>query len=335
MTTNTKGSVAIVGAGFMGTAIATLCAAHGYRVALNDTNEKMLQGFRERAMPIARQLAGSSRNPEEILSRVEPEASLERSVRDAFLVHEIIHEDLEAKRALFRRLAVLCAGDVMLATNTSSFLISEICGDIEGRERIIGIHYVSPPHVIQAVEIITASFTDPALVPRARAFCDSIDHVGIACRERPGFLINKIQYALKAEVQRIVEEGVASVEDIDAAVRLSIGPRLALWGPMMQEDLSTTKKTVLSVTEYIHKSTGEAHFASLPVLRMLVETGQNGAVAGAGWYKWEGDYGQLVRERDRQLADLLDWLRKNERLEALGAKGENARLRDRNRQSAL
>lgn len=328
MVTSTKGTIAIVGAGFMGTAIAALCAARGYRVVLNDTNDKMLQGFRERAGPIARQLAGASRTADEILSLVELEPSLERSIRDAVLVHEIIHEDLEAKRALFRRLVEMCAVDVMLATNTSSFLISEICEDIEGRERIIGIHYVSPPHLIRAVEIITASFTDPALVVRAKEFVESVDHIGIVCRERPGFLINKIQYALKAEVQRIVEEGVASVEDIDAAVRLSIGPRLALWGPMMQEDLSTSKKTVLAVTEYIHKATGEEHYASLPVLRMLAETGQTGAIAGAGWYKWEGDYGRLVQERDRQLGDLLAWLRKNERLEALGARGENEQLLD-------
>src|SRR5688572_20495784 len=110
----------------MGAAIATLCAAHGYRVALNDTNEKMLQGFRERAMAIARQLTGPSRTADEILSRVTLEPSLERSISGAFLVHEIIHEDLEAKRALFRRLVALCDADVMLATNTSSFLISEI-----------------------------------------------------------------------------------------------------------------------------------------------------------------------------------------------------------------
>ena len=334
MVTSTKGTVAIVGAGFMGTAIATLCAAHGYRVVLNDTNDKMLQGFRERANPIARQLAGSARTADEILSLVDLEPSLERSVRDAVLVHEIIHEDLDAKRDLFRRLVAMCADDVMLATNTSSFLISEICGSMEGRERIIGIHYVSPPHLIRAVEIITASFTDPAFIGRAKHFVESIDHIGIVCRERPGFLINKIQYALKAEVQRIVEEGIASVEDIDAAVRLSIGPRLALWGPMMQEDLSTSKKTVLAVTEYIHRTTGEAHYASRPVLKKLTESGHNGAIAGAGWYKWEGDYGRLVQERDRQLGELLDWLRKNERLDALGAKGENEQLHDRNPRSA-
>jgi len=196
---NTKGTITIVGAGNMGAAIATLCAAHGYRVVLNDQNDKMLASFAERAAPIARHMAGTERSPDEILSLVECNSSLEASTRDAFLVQEVIHEDLEAKRALFRRLDVLCAPEVMLATNTSSYLLSEICLDLAGRERVIGIHYVSPAHLIRAVEVITADFTGKALIERSRAFVGSIDHVAIVCKERPGFLINKIQYALKAE----------------------------------------------------------------------------------------------------------------------------------------
>jgi len=323
---STQGTVTIVGAGLMGTAIAALCAAHGYRVVLNDQNRQLLDSFAERAATIAALLAGSDGNPGEILGRVECTPSLENAVRDAFLVHEVIHEDLEAKRALFRQLDALCPPEVMLGTNTSSYLLSEICADIAGRERVIGIHYVSPPHLIRAVEIITAAFTGPALIERARAFVATIDHVGIVCKERPGFLINKIQYALKAECQRIVEEGVASVEDVDAAVRLALGPRLALWGPMMQEDLNASKKTVLAVTDYIHRATGEAHYASTKVLRRLAESGQTGAAAGAGWYGWGGNYEALVQERDRQLGELIAWLRVHERIEILGAKGENERL---------
>jgi len=324
---NTKGTITIVGAGNMGAAIATLCAAHGYRVVLNDQNDKMLASFAERAAPIARHMAGTERSPDEILSLVECNSSLEASTRDAFLVQEVIHEDLEAKRALFRRLDVLCAPEVMLATNTSSYLLSEICLDLAGRERVIGIHYVSPAHLIRAVEVITADFTGKALIERSRAFVGSIDHVAIVCKERPGFLINKIQYALKAECQRIVEAGIASVEDIDAAVRLAIGPRLALWGPMMQEDLNASKKTVLAVTDYIHQATGEAHYASTQVLRDLAARGQTGASAGAGWYRWDADHETSVRERDRQLGELIDWLRAHERLAALGAKGENDQIR--------
>lgn len=324
-----KGRIAIVGAGLMGTAIATLCAAQGYTVALHDQNKNGLDSYRERAKPIAGFLAATPEQRDEMLDRVELHPSLDASLRGASLVHEIIHEDLDAKRALFRTLDALCPEDVMLATNTSSYLLSEIGADLAGRRRIVGIHYVAPPHLIRAVEIISADFTDLAIVTRARQFLDSIDRVGIVCRECPGFLINRIQYALKAEVQKIVEENVASVEDIDAVVRLSIGPRLALWGPMMQEDLSTSKKTVLAVTEYLHSATGNPHFASTSVLRRLAETGQTGAAAGAGWYRWETSNDHLVRERDRQLGELLDWLKAHDRVAALGAKGPNEQVQAR------
>lgn len=120
---------------------------------------------------------------------------------------------------------------------------------------------------------------------------------------------------------------MSTVGDIDTAVRLSIGPRLALWGPMMQEDLPTSKKTVLAVTEYIHNATGSPHFAASPVLKKLADSGQIGASAGAGWYCWDTNHEHRVRERDRQLSSLLAWLKSNDRIEALGATGENTLVR--------
>ncbi len=323
----TKGTITVVGAGLMGTAIATLGAAHGYKVMLHDKSEGLLESFPSRAAPIAQYLAGPSRTAEEILALVECSASLEHSVQGSSLVQEAIHEDLDAKRALFEQLDEMCAPDVMLSTNTSSFLLSEICGHLSGRERIIGIHYVAPAHLIRAIEIITASFTSQALIERAKDFINSIDHVGIVCRERPGFIINRLQYALKAEAQRMMESGVAA-EDIDAAFRLAIGPRIALWGPMMQEDLSASKKTVLAVTDYLHKTTGEAHFKRTALLEKLVDRGHLGAMAGAGWYQWDIEPGKLVAERDRQLGELLDWLRTHDSIGALGVKGENEQVHD-------
>jgi 3-hydroxybutyryl-CoA dehydrogenase len=304
----------------MGTAVAVLCAARGYQVVLTDVEASVLQSFPHRAIPVARAITTSA---EAVIETVRCDPVLETSVEGATLVHEVIHEDLEAKRTLFRRLDKLCGPEVMLATNTSSFMLSEMVSDLQGRDRVVGIHYVAPAHLIRAVEIITADFTRPELVARARAFVDSIDHVGVVCRERPGFLVNRIQYAMKAEIQRILESGIASVEDIDAAVRLAIGPRLALWGPLMQEDLAASKKTVVSVGDYLHQSTGEPHFAPTATLRRLVENGHTGAAAGRGWYRWGENYAALVGERDRQLAALLSWLRQNDRLAELGATGEN------------
>lgn len=316
----------IIGAGLMGTAIAALCAAHDYDVVLHDQNQAALDSFADRAGPIAAVLAGSGRRAEAILGRITGESNLERSVQGAFMVHEVIHEDLDAKISLFRHLDAICPADVVLATNTSSFLLSEICAGLPGRERVIGIHYVAPAHLVRAVEIITADFTSNAQIHRARNFVATIDHVGIVCRESPGFLINRLQYALKAEAQRMVEQRVASVEDIDAAVRLAIGPRLALWGPMLQEDMSARKTTVLAVTEYLHGSLDAGHFAATNMLRSMVERGHDGAMAGAGWYRWDCDRSAMVAERDRQLAQLLAWLRDHGNLAALGALGENAEL---------
>jgi 3-hydroxybutyryl-CoA dehydrogenase len=320
---NNTRSVTIIGAGGMGTAIATLCAAHGYRVALTDANADLLKRYPERAEPIAKYLAGTARTAKDILANVESFHSLEASLEGSFLVHEVIHEDLEAKRTLFRQLDGLCGPDVMLATNTSSFLLSEICESLPSRNRVVGIHYVAPAHLIRAVEVLTASFTDDKVVAQAKAFVNSIDHVGIVCRETPGFIINRIQYALKAEVMKILEQGIASVEDIDAAVRLALGPRLALWGPLMQEDMSASKNTVVSVSDYIYNATGNAHFKPPEVLKKLARAGNIGAMSGAGWYKWEIDPVKLTAERDRQLGELLEWLRVHDRREALGAKGEN------------
>src|SRR5690349_7010531 len=118
---DTKETIAIVGAGFMGSTIATLCAAHGHRVALHDTNAGTLESFAKRAIPIARYLAGATRRPEDILSRIESHSSLEQCVGGASFVHEVIQEDLEAKRRLFQTLDRVCPDSVMLATNTSSY----------------------------------------------------------------------------------------------------------------------------------------------------------------------------------------------------------------------
>ena len=318
---NINDKITVIGAGLMGTSIATLCAAHGYRVVLNDQNPGILATFHTRAASIAHHLASTQRSQTEILNAVSCINSLEKAVEGACLVKEAIHEDLGAKRALFQHLDDICPSNVILSTNSSSFMLSDIGSDVKIRERIIGIHYVSPAHLIRAVEVIIAPFTPDDLIDRAMSFLETIDHVGITCRERPGFLINRIQYALKAEIQRMVDEGFASVDDIDKAVRLAIGPRLALWGPFMQEDLAANKQTVLSVMEYLHDVTKQAHYEITPLLHSMVESGRTGAASGAGWYKWSIEYEQLMKERDIQLGHLLEYLRSHDRLDKLGRRG--------------
>ncbi|WP_425416929.1 3-hydroxyacyl-CoA dehydrogenase family protein [Oricola indica] len=302
------GRICVVGAGFMGCVIATLYARHGYKVVICDTQFAMLDSYAERARPIAASFSDDGAEVEVMLSRVSTEPSLANAVAGAFMVHEAVQEVLETKQAVFEELDRLCPPDVVLATNTSSFLISRIAERVSARERVVGIHYITPGHIIPVIEIIHGNFTPPDLIEWVRAFIRSIDHVGVACPERPGFLINKIQFAMLTEIYRLIDEGLASRDDIDAAVRLSLGPRLALWGPLLTEDLIVSKKTALAVTDSLYEQTGDENYRGRKALRDLVEQGNLGVMTGQGWYKFEGDQNQTIRERDRQLTALLEWL---------------------------
>ena len=317
--------IAVIGAGFMGTVIATLYSRYNYNVALHDSASEMLDLYRERAQPIAQILADREKSVDQILEGVDTETELEDAIAGAFLVHEVIQEELPAKQELFGLLDRKCRHDVIIATNTSSFLLSEIARDVRRRDRLIGIHYVTPAHVIRAVELIYADFTPAPLIEWGRAFLATIDHIGVACKERPGFLINRLQFALLSEVYRLMDEGLASRDDIDTAVRLSLGPRLALWGPLLTEDLVVSKKTSLAVTEYLHEQTGDANFAVRPALRRLVDMGYAGAIVGKGWYDFEAPYTSVVSRRDAQLKDLLTWIRSKDPVANIGIRAGFAR----------
>lgn len=303
------GRICVVGAGFMGCVIATLYSRHGYEVVICDTQPTLLESFAERARPIAKSFSDDASEIDAMISSIRTEPDLNEAVSGAFMVHEAVQEVLEVKQEVFAELDGLCPPEVVLASNTSSFLISDIAAQVAHRERVVGIHYITPGHIIPVIEIIHSSLTPPELIEWSRAFIKSIDHVGVACPERPGFLINKIQFAMLTEIYRLVDEGVASRDDIDAAVRLSLGPRLALWGPLLTEDLIVSKKTALAVTDSLYHQTGDEAYRGRPALRNLVERGDLGLMSGKGWYEFQGNEGETIIERDRQLSALLDWLR--------------------------
>jgi len=301
-------NITVIGAGFMGCVIATIYARHGFDVVLHDAVPGMLSSFAKRAIPIAHSLGTPELSPEDIVGRVRLVDTLEAAVAQAELVHEVIQENLELKQDLFKKLDQLCPPGVVLASNTSSFLLSHLCRDVVRKERVVGIHYITPAHIVQAVEIIVADFTPPELISWARAFVVQIDHVPVVCREKPGFLINRMQFALMAEIHRIVDEGLASAEDVDNAIRLSLGPRWALWGGLACEDLVASKQTAVAMLEYMHAQTGLPQYETTATLRRLVSENKLGAATGQGWFEWSRPNAELVMERDRQLAEMLAWL---------------------------
>jgi 3-hydroxybutyryl-CoA dehydrogenase len=306
--------ITVVGAGFMGTVIAPIYARYGYRVHITDLMPKALETFHERAKPIVASLVNERMDADGILANVKLEPALGAAVKDSFFVQEVIHENLEAKQELFAKLDQICSPEVVLATNTSSFRLSDVCKDVHHRERALGVHYITPAHIIDVVELIKADFTPDSLLEWAHAFLKTIDHIGVVCTEEPGFLINRLQYALLSEAYRIVELGIATREDVDKAMRQSLGPRLALWGPLLTEDLVVSKKTSAPIWDYLYDKTGEEKFRRPPAVTKFVEAGQLGALSGSGWYSFGADYASIVLARDAQLKALLEWLRQNDRL---------------------
>ena len=300
--------ITVIGAGFMGSVIATLYARHGFAVALHDAAPDTLASFPERALAIAHSLSSPNDSREAIVGRVKLVGNLADAVADAQLVHESIQEDLPLKQALFQQLDRLCARDVVLATNTSTFLLSELCRDVLHKDRVIGIHYITPAHIVRAVEVIIADFTPPERIAWARRFVDGIDHVAVVCRESPGFIVNRIQGTMLAEIHRIVDEGLATPADVDTAIRLSLGPRWALWGALACEDLIVSKRTMLAMLEYMLERTGQPQYRATQSLLEQVRQGRLGAITGKGWYDWGNRYPELVMERDRQLAEIFSWL---------------------------
>jgi len=184
---------------------------------------------------------------------------------------------------------------------------------------VIGVHYITPAHIVNLVELITAEFTPKTLVDWGLNFLATIRHIGVVCSEEPGFLVNRLQYALLSEAYRIVEAGIASRDDVDKAMRLSLGPRLALWGPLLTEDLVVSKKTSAPIWDYLYEQTHDEKFRRPAAVTKFVESGTLGAITGEGWYRFDADYATVVLTRDAQLKSLLEWLSQNDRLEVFRA----------------
>ncbi|RLA09252.1 MAG: hypothetical protein DRR06_15585 [Gammaproteobacteria bacterium] len=320
--------ITVVGAGFMGGVIAPVYAQHGYEVVLHDADPEVLASFAARARPIVASLIPAGPQADaaitKLIDSIRLEQDLATAVAGSFLVHEVIPEQLPLKQALFEQLDGLCPADVVLGTNTSSFRLTDICSGVQHRERVVGIHYITPAHIVKAVEVIVTDFTPPELVEWTRQFLASIDHVAIVCKESPGFLVNRLQAAMVAEAHRVVDEGLASPQDIDNMMRLSLAPRWALWGLLATEDLVVNKRTVHASMRYMSDMPNFAHFGGTALLDKMIDAGQEGAISGQGWYRWDDGYDAIVTERDHQMSQLLEWLDQRDAMATIGIKEEGA-----------
>lgn len=304
--------VTIIGVGIMGTALAAEWAAGGRTVTLYGRDEERTAVGRERATAALRALEqGGLLGTDGLvgaLDRINTATDLAAAVAGADFVQESVPEKLELKRELFAELDRLCPPTTILASNTSGLPISRIAEGMAGAARIVGVHYLNPAHLMPPVEVIPGEATAPEVIERIRAALLELGKSPlIVRREVPGFLWNRLQFALAREAFWLVENGVATMEEVDLAMRRGLGRRWAIAGPFASLDLGGID-TMASVAAYLFPELSTA--AETPeFLDRRIAAGQYGAKTAAGFYPWPAD--KLASTLARRDAMLLAALRED------------------------
>ncbi|MGD9975242.1 MAG: 3-hydroxyacyl-CoA dehydrogenase family protein [Desulfatirhabdiaceae bacterium] len=281
-------NVMIVGSGLMGSGIAQVCAQAGVSVILNDVSRPAL----DKALKTIEWSVGKlvekgklSENTDTILSRIVTSCDYE-SGRNVDLAIEAIYENLELKQEIFRKLDQTCDAGTLIASNTSSIPITELAAVTKRPEQVLGIHFFSPVPMMQAVEVIKGVSTSDDTARTGKAFVKKIGKEPIMVnRDVAGFVINRINFPSTIEAMNLVEQGVATVEDIDKGLRLASGRKMGIFETGDMVGLDITYGAMMSM----YTETGDPRFYPPLLLRRKVKAGQLGRKTGKGWYDYNPD----------------------------------------------
>lgn len=277
--------VAVVGAGTMGGGIAQVAAQAGFLIRLVDADPAAAERARGVIEARLRKAVELGKLPAEAVQPTLERAELARDLEDAVagcdLVVEAVPEDLELKRALFRRIVAAAPSGAIFASNTSSISIAKLATAADPR-RTLGLHFFNPVHLMALVEIVAPSDVDPAVVETARSFVQAIGKEAIVVRDVPGFATSRLGVVLGLEAIRMLEQGVASAVDIDRAMEL--GYRHPM-GPLRLSDL-VGLDVRLGIAENLWRELGSEAFRPPELLRRLVARGALGQKTGQGFYVW-------------------------------------------------
>lgn len=297
--------VAVIGAGIMGSNIALTCALAGIEAGITDSDPGRLEGVRAQLVANLEVLRSeaviASDDVPRILGRISLSGSLAEALAGRQLVIEAIVEHLPTKQRLFSQLEELTNETVLLTSNSSTFPISLIAKGVSNSARCCGLHWYNPAHLMPLVEVVPARETDGGVVKELVTFLGKLHKQAVICKESPGFVGVRLQMALVTEAVRMLEEGLASPEDIDLAVRLSFGFRLALFGPLTIMDYGGLD-TFLSAGEFLTESLKDERFRPSPLMKKLVDAGKLGLKSGEGFFDYRDSNPNGLRlGRDRLL----------------------------------
>ncbi len=279
--------IAVLGAGTMGHGIAQAAAAAGYRVTLRDISDELVaRALRAVESNLAKGVERGKVTEEErarALGNIRGTTDMEET-GDADLFIEAVPERLELKRETLREVERVAGGkSFIFATNTSSLSITEIAEGAKNPERVVGMHFFNPVHIMRLLEIVVGRETSAETVETAREVGLKMKKEPITVRDVPGFASSRLGVAIGLEAMRMLEEGVASAKDIDTAMELGYNHPM---GPLKLSDL-VGLDVRLNIADYLHRKLGAERFRAPELLRRMVAAGKLGKKSGEGFYKWE------------------------------------------------
>jgi 3-hydroxybutyryl-CoA dehydrogenase len=277
--------ILVVGAGLMGRGIAQVAAKSGYDVILNDTAAEFVEkGFNNIGKILEGQVEKDKITPADrdlTLGRIQKSTDLADG-EDADFVIEAAFENIDVKKTVFQKLDGICRQDVIFASNTSSIPITSLATATHRPDRFIGMHFFSPVPVMRLVEIIRGLKTSEATTKTTEAIAASMKKESVRVKDVPGFLVNRINAAFRAEVYNCLMEGVASLEDIDKAVKLGLNHPM---GPFELGDF-VGLDIGLNVFKTLYEGYKDPKFRPALILEKLVRSGDLGRKTGKGWYDY-------------------------------------------------
>jgi 3-hydroxybutyryl-CoA dehydrogenase len=300
-----RGKVAVIGSGVMGHGIAIACALGGYEVNMVDTTKEILARASDRINAdftgLVKMGFVTDEGAKSALARITTTTTIADAVRGSKLVTEAITEQIASKKELFKDLDQRCPEDVVLASNTASFRITEIASAVSKKNRVVGTHWWNPPYLMPLVEITKGAETSEATANKARQFLLDLGKAPVLSKDHPGLIGVRLHAALNNEAVRILQEGLASAEDIDTTVRMSIGLRWGIVGPLETLDLGGLD--VFDDTyEHLGAELGE-RFRPPALLKEKVAKGELGVKTKKGFYQYTPEsIESLLKRRDEFLA---------------------------------